>query len=304
MICIAALVVFAIMAIFSVRYRPLAKEALDCVIRKTTFRKCKTDLDKRIKYKLTGRLLLKNKFLAKFIYHNFVILSYVFIILTIVSMVYVGIGGYNYYLYGNCNGPQDDGFCIFDPLGENSKVSEPDLVCGGAVGDPAMLTLDGIDLDLFPTFNADAKDQVVFVGCYGCTYTRDVYPAINKLLVKHDVSFVFAHYPVKAHTDFLTNYGNCMYRKSPKNFFKFNDILFEIDPENINEEVIDNILIDLGIDSTVINECVSSSEMVELHGRQLTEIEKMGVYGTPTIFVNSEAVVGPKPYRAYSKMLD
>ena len=73
MICFVALIVFALMALFSVRYRPLAKEALDCVIRKTTFRKCNTNLDKRIKYQLTGRLITKNKALAKFVYGNFII---------------------------------------------------------------------------------------------------------------------------------------------------------------------------------------------------------------------------------------
>jgi len=30
---------------------------------------------------------------------------------------------------------------------------------------------------------------------------------------------------------------------------------------------------------------------------------KTGVYGTPTVFVNGEPIVGPKPYRVYERLL-
>ncbi len=42
MICIFAFFVFAFLAIFSVTYRPLAKEAFECVFRRITLRPCET----------------------------------------------------------------------------------------------------------------------------------------------------------------------------------------------------------------------------------------------------------------------
>ena len=56
MICFVALAVFAVMGLFSAKYRPYAKEAFDCVFRRLTLRKCESGLDKRIKSKLTGKI--------------------------------------------------------------------------------------------------------------------------------------------------------------------------------------------------------------------------------------------------------
>lgn len=42
MLCLLALIVFAGLAVVSTRYRPLAREALACVFRRVTLRKCTT----------------------------------------------------------------------------------------------------------------------------------------------------------------------------------------------------------------------------------------------------------------------
>ena len=69
-ICIVALAVFAILGIGSLRFRKLAKEAFDCTFRTITFRVCKTNLDERIRARLTAQLM-KTPPLAKFVYRNF-----------------------------------------------------------------------------------------------------------------------------------------------------------------------------------------------------------------------------------------
>jgi hypothetical protein len=123
-ICFVALPVAAAASIFSVKYRPLALEALDCVFKKMTFRKCKTGLDVKLKSSITSAFLKKNKKIGKFIYNNFELMSWVFIIITTLSMVGTIHGGINYYLYGNCNGPVEAGFCMFDPSGHSTQTSE------------------------------------------------------------------------------------------------------------------------------------------------------------------------------------
>jgi len=59
MICVLAMIVFGIMAIFSASHRPIAKEAFDCVFRRITLKKCKSGLDVRLKAKLIGKLMQK-----------------------------------------------------------------------------------------------------------------------------------------------------------------------------------------------------------------------------------------------------
>lgn len=117
MICILALVVFSVLGIFSVSYRQLAKEAFDCVFKKLTFRKCTTGLDIKVKSQITGLFMRKSPKAAKFIYKYFEVISWIFVIILIVSLFFSAQGVYNYAVYGNCNGPHDDSFCIFNPMG-------------------------------------------------------------------------------------------------------------------------------------------------------------------------------------------
>lgn len=136
MICILALVVFGVLAIFSASYRPLAKEAFDCVFRRITLRKCESGLDVRMKSKVVGKLMNRSPALARGVHKNFEIISWIFVIIFFVSLIYSGIAVYNIVVYDNCNGPVDEnGFCIItgnggevvdceDPLCEHGECEE------------------------------------------------------------------------------------------------------------------------------------------------------------------------------------
>lgn len=129
MICLIALVVFAVLGIFSSTHRVLAKEAFDCVFRRMTLRKCESGLDKRLKSQITGKLMRKAPRLAGFTYKNFELISWAFTILLVVSLVYSGHSLYNYVKYGNCYGKSSDENCIF-----NAFVEKKDSTCdSGAV---------------------------------------------------------------------------------------------------------------------------------------------------------------------------
>ena len=116
MICVIALIVFGVMAIFSASHRPLAKEAFDCVFRKITFRKCKTNLDQRLKGDIVGRTMKRSPWFARFIRKWFTVISWIFLIIFILSIVQSGISVYYYVAYDNCNGPNSDGFCVLNTV--------------------------------------------------------------------------------------------------------------------------------------------------------------------------------------------
>ena len=101
MICLIALVVFGIMGIFSMKYRVIAKEALDCVFRRVTLRKCETGLDRRLKSQITGNLMRKSPVLGRFTFRHFEVISWVFTIILLASIVQSGISTYNFIAYGN-----------------------------------------------------------------------------------------------------------------------------------------------------------------------------------------------------------
>ncbi len=103
MICVLALFTFSVLGIFSANYRSLSKEAFRCVFQRVTFKKCETKLDQKIKSKITSKLLKKNPIIAKFVYKRFEVISWIFTLLLLGSMLYSVYGLYNLVMYGTCN---------------------------------------------------------------------------------------------------------------------------------------------------------------------------------------------------------
>lgn len=117
-ICIIALVVLGFLSIFSAGYRPLAKEAFQCVFRLVTLRPCVTKLDERIRAKLTAKLIKIPK-LARFVYKNFTALSLIFTVTFFASLGYSIYGLYNLIVLGTC-----------DPYSNTCPLSTKAPVCG------------------------------------------------------------------------------------------------------------------------------------------------------------------------------
>ncbi len=128
MLCLIAWVVFGILGLFSVKYRVLAKESFNCVFRRMTFKKCNSNLDERIKSKLTGNLMKFSPKMAKGVYRHYEFISWIFVALFVVSMVFTAQGAYNLIMYDNCAGPDaNPDQCIFTP--DYDVVSCDDPLC-------------------------------------------------------------------------------------------------------------------------------------------------------------------------------
>lgn len=306
--CLIALIVFSVLGIFSASHRALAKEAFSCVFRRVTFRPCNTDFGEKIKGKILSKIITRSVFLAKMVNKHYEILSWIFFILMVGSTFWVLRGGYNFYVYGSCNGLNESGFCAFDPSGENNKTTAlgGENTCGITQKSIDDLTLGNTDLSIFPIKNKESKDTVVFIGCYACDYSRSAYPNIRKLVEKKNTNFIFAHYPAKGDTMFL-GYAGYAVREiyGEEAFWEFNDYLFDTEKEYVLEKKnLDTILIDLGFDPKKINEYINRKETKEKIEMEISELNKTNIYGTPTIFINEEVFVGPKPYRVYKSAIN
>ncbi len=128
-LCFIALPVFALLGIFSLKYRKLAIESWDCIFRTVTLRKCRSGLDERIKSDVTGKLIRIHPGLARGFYRNYKIIALILILIFLWSAYATGIGLYNYYKYGNCNGENSNAFCIIKEL-DNKGNEEYDNISG------------------------------------------------------------------------------------------------------------------------------------------------------------------------------
>ncbi|MBS3106924.1 thioredoxin domain-containing protein [Candidatus Woesearchaeota archaeon] len=302
MICLIALIVFAILGIFSAKYRKLAAEAFDCVFRRVTFRKCQTGLDTRLKVQLTELFMRLSPDVGRFVFRRFEILSWLFTALFVWSIIVAGIGGYHYWKWGNCNGQNAQGFCIFDPSGENTGSSGLDQKCVVPELAAQGLTLEDVDTGLFLTIQ-EGKEEVVFLGCYACEYTRKAYPTLRKFFENENVTVLFAPFPTHEKSVFLTPIVNCLGMREPEKVMGFNDAIFATPIEELDLTSAGSALDSVRANSTEILACSQRNSTAIFSELQHEEALKTGIYGTPLVFVNGEPVVGPRPYRVYKRLL-
>jgi len=280
-VCLLALPVLVILGIFSVSYRRLAWEAFDCVFRNLTLRPCKSGFDQKVKALIVGRLIRHVPRFAGFIYKNFAVLSWIFVILFFVSFAGSGYGLYNYVLYGNCNGPESSAFCIFDPFHEAKQTVS---LCGtqdvsGELKVPK--NLSGL-----PTTGKGVK--VIEFGCFTCPYTKQV-AGLTEKLIKGDVEFVFVAFPLSQHDmAYEANLAaECVYALDKEKYWDYIVKLLKHEG-NLTEQ---NLFAyaDLNISDCVKNKTYAGEVEANIQlGRD------SGIYGTPTFFVNDKAIVGPK----------
>jgi protein-disulfide isomerase len=300
MFCIVAFVILAILGIFSASNRELAKEAFDCVGRRVTLRPCNTGFDEKMKAKILGVVIVRSEGAAMFLNKNFELLSWTFFILMLGSTIWAARSLFLFYTSGSCNGLNESGFCVFDPTGANNDVSTLQG-CTVSLNPVKGLTLQNVDLSGWQTQKGDGSNKIVFVGSYGCDYTRKTYPMIREMVAKYHADFIFSDYPVKEETDYLSRVGYCVYKQDPEKFWQLNDKLFAAEKAKLGDHAtIDEILTGLGLDAEQIESCAADPQTVDTVKKQLTEIQKTNFYGTPTVFINGTSFVGPKPYRVYA----
>ncbi len=301
MFCIVAFIVLGILGIFSATSKELAKEALNCVFRRVTFRPCDTGFDEKMKARILGSVITRSEGAARVLNSNFELLAWVFFILMLGSSVWAVRGSYLYLITGSCSGINQTAFCIFDPRGGHNKVSPLTDTCQLKPTTIADLTIKEVDLTGFPVLNRDAKNKIVMVGSYGCEYSREIYPLIKRLVSKTNASFTFLDYPVKVKTDLTTRLGLCVYQHDQDKYWQLNDLLFATNKTNLdNAAFAQKAVASLGLDRFEINRCLNAPRSKALLNKQLNEVVKTNIYGTPTIFINGNAFVGPKPYRVYA----
>jgi protein-disulfide isomerase len=300
MICFIALIVFGFLAIFSASYRPLAKEAFDCVFRRVTFRKCQGNLDARLKGRITGSLMRKSQPLARFVFRHFEAISWVFTILLIASMAYSGYAAYNYILYGNCNGKQNgESFCIFDPAGEGKFSSETSNYTG-----PVIMPSLGDDPIIGPR---DAKVQIIEFGCYRCPYTKKAEPIIKEILGEYGnkVVYTFRDFPLSEkhpYAELHSLAARCALEQG--RYWEFRDYLFERQ-DNMTHDAngMKALAADFGLNTTQFDECFDSERYMKDVVADLEAVIKAGVYGTPTFFINNRTIVGPQDVDKFRKII-
>jgi len=103
MFCIAAFLVFGVLAIFSASFRPLAAKAWHCTWRRVTFRPCDITFGEEMRGKVAGKLLRIHPRLAGWFDRWADWISFAFVALSVWSLLYVANAGLNLWVYDTCD---------------------------------------------------------------------------------------------------------------------------------------------------------------------------------------------------------
>ncbi|PIR46218.1 MAG: hypothetical protein COV07_04605 [Candidatus Vogelbacteria bacterium CG10_big_fil_rev_8_21_14_0_10_45_14] len=311
MFCIASLIVLAILSIFSASHRPLAKLALDCVLKRVTFQPCNSDFKEQMQGRIVGALLRKAPPVARFVHKRFEFLAWVFVVLSVASLVWALWGGYNFYAWGSCNGRNVEGFCAFDPTGSNNAITSTTEECREEAPTDADLRHEKLTTSLYPTLNKEGKKEFLVIGDFGCDYTRAAWPTFKEIREKvKEARFVFVQFPVKEETEYLSDYATCASTIDEEKYFNLADRFFAEDKEFLWDEAnARDIIKDVGYDLDAIDACLADPKTEDATRARKLEVRNSGLYGTPTVFAKSEndkspvPLVGPKPLRVYRRIL-
>ena len=305
MFCVISFIVLSILGVFSAENRSLAREALDCVLRRVTLRPCNTGFDEKMKAKILGFVITKTETGARILNRFFEPLSWIFVLLFLGSAFFAVRGVYLFYVTGSCNGLNQSGFCVFDPTGQSNQISNVGESCPVVLPGEDPVSLKGVNLDGFPVLNAEGEKSIVFIGSYGCEYSRKAYPVVRQLAEKSAARFTFLYYPVKESSDYLAKVGYCAYRQDAEKYWSLVDTFFTAERSQIEDEsFIRQTLSEAGYNADAILFCASDPQTEWVVKKQLSEVVKTGFFGTPTVFIQNEVLIGPKPPRVYAIALN
>ncbi len=299
MICLTALLIFGILGIFSATYRQLAKEAFDCVFRRVTFRKCESGFDKKLKAKITGKMMAQSPDTAGFIFRHFEVLSLVFTILFIVSFGYSVYAVYNYAAYDNCYGPNSDKIC------ELSEISPGTTVIATTLAE----NLTYPDFTNSPKLgNVNAKIVVIEFGSHSSSSTKSAQEMIKKLLKEYKgrILYVWKDFPDPDKLDLAVNAEAARCAGEQGKYWEYHELLFEKQGEIGMKDtmLLEALATELNLNQQQFNACVESRKYRGIIKKDFEDSLKADISETSTFLVNKKVLVSPASYKILESVVD
>ncbi|HLC93086.1 MAG TPA: thioredoxin domain-containing protein [archaeon] len=307
-VCVIALVVFGILSIFSATHRAIAREAFDCVFRKMTLRPCNTGLDKRLKMLVSMKVMKHNEGAGKFVHTNFEAISFVFMLLMIGSIVFSGIGIYNFWAYGNCNGQNSSELCLLNPE-TYSNTNPLAWLFPPSPSDVLPVSSEGLPM----RGTTGAPVQIIEVGCFSCPFTKSTEPLVDEVMAKYDgkVALYFKYFPLPKHEYSLESSEAAECARDQNKFWEYKELLFTRQLEcaaqpNAGElhSLHAEFAEELGLDTEKFSVCMNTGKYAPYIEAQKQESITAGIYGTPTFFINGKVLVAPKTIEEFSAVID
>lgn len=141
---------------------------------------------------------------------------------------------------------------------------------------------------------ATAKITLVEFSDFQCPYCAAATHQIDTLLSKHpqDIRLVFKQFPLDIHSDAALAAEAALAAHAQGKFWPMHDKLYA-NFRSISREKIFELAKEVGLDQTRFAADLNSGKYKSAVQKELSEGERAGVSGTPTLFVNGKHFNGP-----------
>lgn len=147
--------------------------------------------------------------------------------------------------------------------------------------------------------------MVEFVD-FHCGFCKKVAPTLHRLYEKYQgkMRWVFKHYPLSAPGagSFLTHRASMCAHEQGK-FWEYAEAIFAL-PGSPAEEDLKSLARKTGLDMNQFEECLESERYDRTILDNKSEGIQKGVQGTPSVFINDQAVNGAYPYEHFEALVE
>lgn len=149
---------------------------------------------------------------------------------------------------------------------------------------------------------ADAPVKIVVFSDYKCPYCRDLSQDLASLLEKYpkDLKVIYRHFPVHPLSEDYAKAALCA--GSQGAFEQFHKALFAA--PGLSTEQLDPLASSLHLDLTQFHTCLASKQFDARIADDQNEGRRLGVEGTPSVFVNGERFRGSPGLARLTAVID
>ncbi len=163
-----------------------------------------------------------------------------------------------------------------------------------------------INTDGFPRKGkSGAKVQVVEFADYQCPHCKHVFDAMNSVFssYKEKIEFVFIDFPINRSgiSRVVAEAAFCALEQGK--YWEFHELAFK-NQANLTNEKPAEFAKTLGLDEAKFKECAASAKAKTFVSKGKSEGERIGISGTPAVYINGTRYMGAHEDKALRSALD
>ncbi len=152
----------------------------------------------------------------------------------------------------------------------------------------------------------EAPVNIVEFSDFRCPFCKEVVPKLKQLAAQYPdrVRWVFRDFPIPGlHPDAPLAHEAARCAGEQGKFWPYHDVLFER-ATDASPAALKQYAAEIGADRAAFDQCLDSHKYQAAVNADMEAGSKVGVTGTPTFFINGQALVGNQPLGEFQQIID